>query len=511
VLPLPIYARNGKAFGRSVSAAAQPTLADAPQQPTFDSGTPETIWHRLYLEAAIPPTTGIEVSLAATDDLNPPNDWHGHRFGERFLPGDGQVPCGVWLSMASEVPFHRGLLQCPAQRHRNGLFTALVQRAGRKVRALQGRYLWVRVTLSGDGQSTPALAALRVYGSRFSYRDRYLPELYQETVFGADRDIPSDRSTPADFLERFLANCEGILTPLEDRIAHGYLLTNPRSTPPEALEWLGSWIGVTFDPAYPTDRRRQLLERTPELYRRRGTRAGLELALDIATGGGVTRGEIIVLEDFRLRKTFATILGADLADQEDPLLAGLSVSGNSFVGDTLILGVETEKEFLALFDDNISQVSSETEAVAAFFDQLAYRATVYVHDQVKSQDLGLIRRIVELETPAHVETRVVKASYPLLVGVASLVGIDTYLTAKSGPQAARVNLSPLGRDFVLSPASLDPRLGRGSGDWPVPEPPQARLIGPATVEQGDSFELDARPSRASPGRKLSRYRWQRLN
>ena len=511
VLPLPIYARNGKAFGRHALAAAKPTNADAPQQPTFDSGTPETIWHRLYLEAAIPPSTGIEVLLAATDDLNPPNDWHGHRFGERFLPGDGQVPCGVWLPMASEVPFHQGVLQCPAQRHRNGLFTALVQRAGLKVRALQGRYLWVQVKLSGDGQSTPALAALRVYGSRFSYRDRYLPELYRETVFGGDRDVPSDRSTPADFLERFLANCEGILTPLEDRIAQSYLLTNPRSTPPEALEWLGSWIGVTFDPAYPTDRRRQLLQRTPELYRRRGTRDGLELALDIATGGRVTGGEIIVLEDFRLRKTFATILGADLADQEDPLLAGLSVSGNSFVGDTLILGAETEQEFLALFPAEIARDSSETEAVAAFFDQLAYRATVYVHDQVEPQDLGLIRRIVELETPAHVETRVVKASYPLLVGVASLVGIDTYLTAKAGPQAARVDLSPLGRDFVLSPASLDPRLGRASSDWPVLEPPQARLTGPATVEQGDSFELDASSSRASPGRRLSRYRWQRLN
>jgi hypothetical protein len=181
------------------------------------------------------------------------------------------------------------------------------------------------------------------------------------------------------------------------------------------------------------------------------------------------------------------------------------------VGDTLILGAETEQEFLALFAAEIARDSSEREAVAAFFHQLAYRATVYVHDQVEPQDLGLIRRIVELETPAHVETRVVKASYPLLVGVASLVGIDTYLTAKSGPQAARVDLSPLGRDFVLSPASLDPRLGRASSDWPVLEPPQARLTGPATVEQGDSFELDARPSRASPGRRLTRYRWQRLD
>jgi phage tail-like protein len=511
VLPLPIYARVGRAFARSVFETANPALSDAPEQPSWDSGTPETIWHRLYLEAAIPATTGIEVLLAATDDLSPPNEWHEHRFGERFLPGDGQVPCGVWMPMASEVPFHPGVLLCPRQRNRSGLFTALVQRAGRTVRALQGRYLWVQVILSGDGQSTPALAALRVHASRFSYRDRYLPELYHETVFGTDRDHRSERSTPADFLERFLANCEGILTPLEDRIAHTYLLTSPRTTPPEALDWLGSWIGVTFDPAYPADRRRQLLARTPELYRRRGTSAGLELALDIATGGSVSDGAIIVLEDFRLRKTFATILGANLANQEDPLLAGLAVSGNSFVGDSLILGDETRKEFLALFKADLAGLdSSETEAITSFFEQLAYRATIYVHDQVKPQDLGLIRRIVDLETPAHVATQIVTASHPLLVGMASLVGIDTYLEDKPAPLPARVDLSTLGRDFVQSPASLDPRLGRGRNDWPVVVPPIAEFTGPEFVDQGDSFDLDARPSRASPGRKIARYRWQRL-
>ena len=61
-----------------------------------------------------------------------------------------------------------------------------------------------------------------------------------------------------------------------------------------------------------------------------GKRAPDFRALDLATGGAVQGGEIVILEDYRLRRTFATILGADLADERDPLTAGLAVSGNFF-------------------------------------------------------------------------------------------------------------------------------------------------------------------------------------
>lgn len=510
-LSLPTYARIGTASNRDVTF--------------IDSGSAQTVWHRLYLEAAIPPNCGIKVYLAATNDPVPldfddDQSWHEHHFGETtaqsLAPG---VPRGAWVSRPSELPFHSGLLDCTPEPERAGLFTVLIQRANRPVKALRGRFLQVRVVLLGDGRTTPELAALRVYASRFSYVDRYLPELYREGLFGeeADQVLPPtalQRSTPEDFLERFLDNFEGILTSLEDRISSAYLLTDPRTTPEEALEWLGSWIGLTFDTGYPAERRRTLLRAAPELYRKRGTLQGLRSALDIATGGACTRGEIVIVEDFRLRRTFATILGADLADEQDPLLAGLVVSGNSLVGDTLFLGDETRKEFLALYRTEVERTIGEEAAIEEFLESMAFQVTVLVHQEVHPQDLGLIQRVVEMETPAHVLARVVTASFPLLVSVASLVGVDTYLKASLDPQAVRVGSSQVGvRDVILRPPSLDPRLEGGLSPVLTAQGfrPHADAGPDQVVPFSQSFTLDAGGSRPAGSRSITRYIWTLLN
>ncbi|MCI0744221.1 MAG: phage tail protein [Verrucomicrobia subdivision 3 bacterium] len=466
-LSLPSFARNGETSGTT----------------PFDSGSDETAWHRLYLEASIPPRCGVVVWLATSPHPGTPpqpEDWCEHLFGESFArTGESNLPRGAWMADASELPFHQGLLPCERQRNRAGLFTALIQRARQRVKTLRGRYLWVRAELFGDGRTTPELAALRAYGSRFSYVSHYLPEIYHEDAFGPDADRKLEVNpttgryepgTRADFLERFVNNFESVLTPLEDRIANAHLLTDPETAPEESLEWLASWIGMTFDPAYPAASRRRLLKEAARLYRTHGTLEGMKLALDIATGGAVVGGEIIVLEDFRLRRVLATILGADLADENDPLLGGIAISGNSFVGDTLVLGDESRKKFLALFNiesldtGNIprTQRRREEAAISAFFDSLAHRVTVLVHEEVEPQNLGLIRRVVELETPAHVLARVETASYPLLVGIASLVGVDTYLRQRPEPRPVRIGRSLIGRrDFLLHPPSLDPRLKGG--------------------------------------------------
>ncbi|MFL5496206.1 MAG: phage tail protein [Gemmatimonadales bacterium] len=451
-----------------VSFPAFSLRGEVRNQQLIDSGDPHTVWHRLYLEAALPGGCGVQVFLAATSDgAAPPASasgaWHEHRFGS--VPGQNTgAPSGAWMPFPSEIPFHEGLLDCPREKHRRGLFTALIQRANRRVRSLRGRYLWVRMVLHGDGHATPEVAALRVYAPRFSYVQRYFPELYHESVFGPDADeqVPSDThisATGADFLERFVASLEGMLTPIEDRIAHAYLLTEPRTAPDDALDWLAGWIGLSFDPSFPPERRRAILVAAPELYRWRGTLTGLRRAIDVVTGGACAQGDAVVVEDFRLRRTFATILGADFADEGDPLLAGFAVSGNSYVGDTLFLGDELRRELLALFaaEDLSAQESAE---VRAFFDRLASRVTVLVHSAREPRALGLIERVVELEAPAHIAARVVPARHPFLVGIAALVGADTFLGPAPVARAVRVGESAIGvEDFIQRAPSLDPRLG----------------------------------------------------
>jgi phage tail-like protein len=435
----------------------------------IDSGSAQTTWHRLFVEAILPPRCGVTVWLAASN--NPDNfkstpspvAWYPHVFGNADLAMvPKETPMGAWVSSDSEVAFAKPMLGADPIPNSQGLFMVLVQRAGTAVRNLTGRYLAMRVELRGDRRSTPEIAALRVYGSRFSYVDHYLPELYRENKFGAEADELRE-STRRNFFERFVNIFEAQMTRIEDRIANAYLLMRPESTPEKTIEWLGGWIGV--DPTlYPPDRRRALLLAAPELHRKRGTAAGISQAIDVATNGLATSGAVVVIEAFRLRHTFATILGADLAITDDPLLPGFSGNANSFVGDTLFLGDPHNPDFLIEFARSVG-LPEEQSQVQAFLDSLAWHMIVFIHNQVQQVDVNLIRQIVEMEKPAHIAASIQIATQPFLIGIASLVGANTFLAPALPANPVVVDSSRVGRyDIIQHAPSLDPRWENGQAN-----------------------------------------------
>ena len=502
----------------SLNSFAPTGSTDPADPPVLDSGTSQTVWHRVFVEAIVPPKCGALIWLAASDvasDLHSAaTRWYPHVLGDADTSGISpsalaDVPIAAWQSESSEVPFGPALLDTAPARDRSGLFMVLVQRAGKAVRSLTGRYLGVRLELTGDSRNTPEIAALRAYASRFSYVEHYLPDIYREDTFGAAAD-QNGPSTRRDFLERFVDLFEAQLTRIEDRVANAYVLTRPEATPDAALDWLGAWVGV--DPGgYPPDRRRARLEALPDLYRQRGTAPGIAQALDVATDGLCTSGAIIVIEAFRLRHLFATILGADLSIKDDPLLPGYSPSSNSIVGDALFLGdPRIQAELQALYETNLNLPGGQ-QAATAFFDEFANQLTVFVHDQVENVDFALVRSVVEEEKPAHVAASVVRATQALMIGLASLVGVNTYLGPDPPRGTATLNVSLVGRyDVITHMPALDPRAGSGQSgaEWANPV---AHLSAPSHVAPGTPIILDGGASSAPAGATLVSFQWSLLS
>lgn len=538
----------------------------------IDGGRHDCVWHRLYVEAHFPVGTGARIAVHAANRPTspaPPLDaasrdgWSLHLAGSASAWGEApdesfapQWPRFAWSHSRSEVPGHRGFLPCDPEPHEAGLFTCLVQNGRTRVRRVSGRYLYLHVELTGDGQRTPSLHALRLYGDRFPYRDRYLPDLYGETVSGPDARETGGATAP-DFLERLIHLMEGPLTEIEGRVGRAWTVTDPQSVPDSGLDWLASWTGFDFADETDPVRKRQKLGCAPHLRRLGGTLAGLSAILELETGGrwlrggkidpdgrvprpgqlaqveidgaqfralvlsvadprgggdtevliggSITRGSIVPLEGFRMRRTFATILSADLADESDPMLLGMVRSGNSIVGDSLILGAEERAELLGHFRSDLPKSAAEEADLAAFYRKLAHRVMLVMHKDAGRGD-GEIERLLRAAraiAPAHVEVMALPVTTRFMVGAASLVGIDSFLTEPWVPEPFAVERSRLSAGDVLhGTGSLDRR-----SDSPVDPPPVARASGPGETGAHDGFWLDASASEAARGRRINRYIW----
>lgn len=439
----------------------------------IDTGTNSFVWHRIYLEADIPKGTQIRITALASDAFESDSE-EGTGTGIQMIFGapvpnrirwnDGQyehlLPHGVWVDMPSEHPHGRNHLPDGSERirDRRGLFTCLLQDTEGSTLRLKGRFLRLQVHLYGSGGLTPRLHAIRVWGPRFSYRDRYLPELYQiETGPGAEGSA---------FLERYLCLFESFFTPLEGQIAEAWRGASAASAPAEALDWLGGWLGLRPDGALGEAGKRRLIAGAAGQSLWHGTLRGLEMALDTATDGGVRDGRVVVVENFNLRRTFATILGADFDDRDDPLTRGTRGNANSVLGPAFFLGAREQKTLFALLrPEMLEHDLTRPEERAAALDQLeameersAFRVTVLLHDGLDEAERGLVQAVLDREVPAHVRAAVFDAPQSLLLGLSALLGVETRLGPGRAPAPFILGDTELGQAQLSGLPALDPRL-----------------------------------------------------
>jgi phage tail-like protein len=335
----------------------------------IDSGVPRCVWHRVQVDADIPAGTALSIAVASADVANAAaqgqSDWPG-------FPGG--VPHNVdWQETIS------------------GTTDFLIQQP-------PGRYLYVRMRLqSSDGKQTPRVRRLRIDFPRVTSLDQ-LPAIYRENA------------DAADFTERFLGLFDASIADLDAAIARAPALLDAGGVPDDVVPWLASFLGLALDPAWEPARQRATLQAIPELYRLRGTLAGLKMAFKLIFDVEPA------IEELALQRPWAA-LGSTSR------VANFRLFGRTRARATLgrsALGATTVKSFGDPARDPL--------------DAVAYRFRVLVPPPAAGRfSPARIRGLVESQKPAHTVATVRLGGAGFLVGASSAIGIDTALTPLAAP------------------------------------------------------------------------------
>jgi phage tail-like protein len=392
----------------------------------LDSGEFHTIWGRLFLDACIPKDTQIVVRCVTADE--PPDE-------ATPLPSPpantGAVAPHVDLSPPLPPPsLARQLKNAAAQslhRRETGCELPWVRPAEddafetyeAPVIAEPGRYLWVLIELSGNTRATPRLKSLRAEYPTHDYLRR-LPQ-----TFSRDEGV-------ASFLGRYLATFEGQFGELEAKADARATLLDPRSAPAEILPWLASFLGLMLDERMARaprpgqrieDVRRVLIAEATWLFRFRGTVPGLRRFVELYLGV-----ETILIEKFRLRG-----LGAALLSDA----AGLS--SNSILGAGFRVGG-------AIGEDETQLLSG---SIADAFETHAHRFALIIPASVTSEQLDVVKQILELHRPAHTLVEVCTVAAGMRVGRGLHVELTSIIGRSGGFTQLQLGSATLGRGSIL--------------------------------------------------------------
>ena len=248
------------------------------------------------------------------------------------------------------------------------------------IQSQKGRYLRIRIQFFGDGYTTPTINRIQVFAQRASSL-KYLPPPYRQ-------DTESEY-----FLDRWLSYFDTVLEEARFMIQDFTRYLDPQGVPAgDYLEWLGSWFDWTFLAQWPTELRREMVTRSMEYFKIRGTLEGLKLMLQWHTG--LSGEQPSIIEHYRVRHYSSK--------QIIPSLAVTNSTQSLFIG---------EKPF----DPPAHQISHWFTVVlptSVVPDQAAY---------------DTILAIINAQKPAHTGFRVCLFAPGLRIGKQSSIGVDTWL------------------------------------------------------------------------------------
>jgi phage tail-like protein len=98
-----------------------------------------------------------------------------------------------------------------------------------------------------------------------------LPAIYQED----------------DLSARLVTAFDEVIAPAFSTLDNFTAYIDPALAPDDFLDWLAGWVGLLLDETWPIERRRAFIALAAELYRARGTAAGLAAQVRLFTAGEV--------------------------------------------------------------------------------------------------------------------------------------------------------------------------------------------------------------------------------
>ena len=310
--------------------------------------------------------------------------------------------------------------------------------------AQEGRYLWVRLDLSGGGQATPLVERLRLHYPRVSALED-LP-----AVFSADAES-------RELLERILAVFQTTWDGLDATIDDLPRYLDPATVPDgrtrdRALARLAAWLDVRIEGDWDADHLRRVLAEEGAIAKRRGTLAGLRRAIAVAMAG---------LPDAPARTDLDLPAVVEGFTQRERLVLGSARTGG--LARPAPLAAESEEGRLRLGENRLGEaraMAGPGGAEAELLARYAHRFSVsvpaaWVRSEAAEQ---MLRRAIDAERPAHVAYDLCLVEPRLRVGVQAAVGIDTLI---GGP--LRTVLTPRETSRDADPALRPPpsRTARG--------------------------------------------------